>query len=480
MALTFGTLLYFQILYLEKMVKMRHEQFTETVMKSMYGVASYLERQETLFYLEQDAQGMDAAYFDNYNQEEAEPSFDEGPISHDDFSSSQKLAARYKKLQDALRTKYRYQQGLLNEVILSIMQESGSRNVMQRADSTVVRKCLKHELSNFGLNIPFAFGVASEQGRLLYSSSDFKNDNKDEVYTILLFPNSETRYKLLVSFPTQDSYIFSSVRFIIPTLAFTVILLVVFLFTIILAFRQKKLTEMKNDFINNMTHEIKTPITSISLAAQMLGDPSLSKSQSMLTHLSKVITTESKRLRMLAERVLLLSMFDKSQLSVNLKDVDANEMIDGISQNFKIRAEKSGGSIECDLKADKSHIVVDSMHFTNVIYNLLDNALKYQKEDTPVSIKITTENTDDDQLSISIKDNGIGIKKDDLKRIFERFYRVSTGNRHDVKGFGIGLAYVKQVITQVGGNIKVESDYGKGTTFIIKLPVIPSSEAEKQ
>jgi signal transduction histidine kinase len=237
---------------------------------------------------------------------------------------------------------------------------------------------------------------------------------------------------------------------------------------------------MKNDFINNMTHEIKTPITSISLAAQMLGDPSLSKSQSMLTHLSKVITTESKRLRMLAERVLLLSMFDKSQLSVNLKDVDANELIDGISQNFKIRAEKSGGSIECDLKADKSHIVVDSMHFTNVIYNLLDNALKYQKEDTPVSIKITTENTDDDQLSISIKDNGIGIKKDDLKRIFERFYRVSTGNRHDVKGFGIGLAYVKQVITQVGGNIKVESDYGKGTTFIIKLPVIPSSEAEKQ
>jgi signal transduction histidine kinase len=233
---------------------------------------------------------------------------------------------------------------------------------------------------------------------------------------------------------------------------------------------------MKNDFINNMTHEIKTPITSISLAAQMLGDPSMSKSQSMLTHLSKVITTESKRLRMLAERVLLLSMFDNSQLSVNLKDVEANELIEGISQNFKIRAEKSGGSIECALNAENAHIVVDTMHFTNVIYNLLDNALKYQREETPVCINITTQNTDNDQLVISIKDNGIGIKKEDLKRIFDRFYRVSTGNRHDVKGFGIGLAYVKQVITQVGGTIKVESDYGKGTTFIIKLPVIPSSE----
>jgi signal transduction histidine kinase len=268
------------------------------------------------------------------------------------------------------------------------------------------------------------------------------------------------------------------VRFIIPTLAFTIVLLVVFLFTIILAFRQKKLTEMKNDFINNMTHEIKTPITSISLAAQMLGDPSLPKSQTMLSHLSQVITTESKRLRLLAERVLLLSMFDNSQININLKDVDANEVIDGIAQNFKIRAEKSGGSITCELNAENANVVVDTMHFTNVIYNLLDNALKYQREEEPIHINITTENTGENMLTIKVADNGVGIKRDDLKRIFDRFYRVSTGNRHDVKGFGIGLAYVRQVVNQIGGTIKVDSEYGKGTTFSITLPIISDHKSD--
>ena len=154
-----------------------------------------------------------------------------------------------------------------------------------------------------------------------YSSQDFSNNNQDKVYSIVLFPNSDVSYNLLVTFPTENSYIFSSVRFIIPTLAFTVVLLVVFLLTILLAFRQKKLSEMKNDFINNMTHEIKTPITAISLAAQMLNDSSINKTPNMLSHLSRVITTESNRLRMLVERVLLLSMFDNSQLNVNLKEV---------------------------------------------------------------------------------------------------------------------------------------------------------------
>jgi signal transduction histidine kinase len=461
------------------MVNMRHEQFSENVMKAMFGVGNYLERQETMYYLEQDAQAMDATFYENYSSDDTELGGKDGFMSQDnDFMSSQKLSARYKKLQDALITKYRYQRGLLNEVILCIMQESDLRPISQRADSTVVRKCLTRELANFGLKIPFAFAVSTEQGHLVYSTKDFTNKKSDEVYSIVIFPNSESRYKLLVSFPTQDSYIFSSVRFIIPTLAFTIVLLVVFLFTIILAFRQKKLTEMKNDFINNMTHEIKTPITSISLAAQMLGDPSLPKSQTMLSHLSQVITTESKRLRLLAERVLLLSMFDNSQININLKDVDANEVIDGIAQNFKIRAEKSGGSITCELNAENANVVVDTMHFTNVIYNLLDNALKYQREEEPIHINITTENTGENMLTIKVADNGVGIKRDDLKRIFDRFYRVSTGNRHDVKGFGIGLAYVRQVVNQIGGTIKVDSEYGKGTTFSITLPIISDHKSD--
>lgn len=478
MSLTFGILLYFQILYLEKMVKMRREQFSENVMRAMYGTSAYLEREETLFYLEQEAAGTE--FINPYNQtvpintsdkNENGDDFNEGSMQ---FSINQKISERYKMLQDALLTRYRYQQGLLNEIILIIMQESGQRPVMERADSTVVRKALTAELGKAGLKVPFAFGVSSMDGKLLYSSQDFSNNNQDKVYSIVLFPNSDVSYNLLVTFPTENSYIFSSVRFIIPTLAFTVVLLVVFLLTILLAFRQKKLSEMKNNFINNMTHEIKTPITAISLAAQMLNDSSINKTPNMLSHLSRVITTESKRLRMLVERVLLLSMFDNSQLNVNLKEVKVNEVIENTASNFKIRSEKEGGTIECALNASNDIIIADPMHFTNVVYNLLDNALKYRKPDVPSQIFIETKNISEKNLiEIKVSDNGQGIKKEDQKRVFDRFYRVPTGNRHDEKGFGIGLAYVRQIITQMGGNIRIESEFGKGTTFVITIPVVP-------
>jgi len=257
----------------------------------------------------------------------------------------------------------------------------------------------------------------------------------------------------------------------IPAFAFTLILLIIFLWTIILAFRQKKLSEMKNDFINNMTHEFKTPISTISLAAQMLNDDSVRKSPTMMQHISTVINDETKRLRFQVEKVLQMSMFDRQKATLKLQEVDANNVIANIVNTFKLKVEKYGGRINATLDAEDPIVNVDEMHFTNVIFNLLDNAVKYRRDDCPLELNVATRNLPNNRIEITIQDNGIGMKKDDLKKIFEKFYRVSTGNRHDVKGFGLGLAYVHKMITELKGDIRAESEINKGSKFIITLPI---------
>ena len=228
---------------------------------------------------------------------------------------------------------------------------------------------------------------------------------------------------------------------------------------------------MKNDFVNNMTHELKTPIASISLAAQMMNDPSVTKSPKMMQHLSGIIQDESKRLRFLVEKVLQMSMFDRKKAVFKKKRLDLNEMVENISKSFTLRVEHTGGKIYTDIEAIDSTIYVDEVHFQNVIFNLLDNAVKYGKPGEKLDVYLKTWN-DDNWLYLSVRDTGVGIKKEDLKKVFEKFYRVHTGNVHDVKGFGLGLAYVKKMVELHQGEIRVDSEYGKGTTFTIKLPVI--------
>ena len=228
---------------------------------------------------------------------------------------------------------------------------------------------------------------------------------------------------------------------------------------------------MKNDFINNMTHEFKTPISTISLAAQMLQDSSIAKSPEMFSKLSGAIASETKRLRFQVDKVLQMSMFDnKNNASLKMKELDANELISGIVNTFTVKVEQNGGKLTWQLDADDPFIYVDEMHFTNVVFNLMDNAVKYRKQDVPLELEVCTWNSNDNFM-LSVKDNGIGIRKEDLKKIFDKFYRVHTGNLHDVKGFGLGLAYVKQIVQAHKGTIRAESEIGIGTTFVIVLPL---------
>lgn len=491
MSITFGALLYFQIMYLENMVKMREEQFTEGVMRSLNTTSEFLERQETLHFLEQDVNIIESSLYDNYGEStdtnlKYSVENPDGTVTNYTLSSqvdqnknsqainfpsaTQNIGARYGSMQEVIRSQYLYQKGLLNEVILSILRDSSTRPIMERADSTMIRNCLTAELANNGVSVPFAFAVVNPHNDMVYATEGYKTDMKD-IYSIPLYNNTDVSYTLCVEFPTKNTYIFKSVRFIIPTLAFTVILLVIFVYTLILAFRQKNLAEMKADFVNNMTHELKTPISTISLAGQMLSEPSIRKSESSLTHLSEVIVEESKRLRFQVEKVLQLSVLDKTGSTLKFSVVNANSIINNVVNTFKLKVEKQGGTINANLDAIDADIKVDEMQFTNVIFNLLDNALKYMKEDEEPNLEIYTADISDKRLEIRISDNGIGIKKEDAKHIFEKFYRVSTGNRHDVKGFGLGLAYVQKMITAFGGTITVESEFGIGSTFIITLPI---------
>lgn len=494
MAITFGALLYFQIMYLENMVKMRDAQFSEIVLKCLSTTGSYLEKRETLHFLEEDIAVLESSIFemesvenepfglsievmDSINGLINQQTQDLGLKKNNELQITGRrqfdnVQNRYKNMQKTLRGQYLYQKGLLNEVILSILRDAGNRPPKERADSTIIRDYLRNELQASGLNMPFNFSVTNQRGQIIYYTKDFQQNSKTNLYSQTLFPNTGSPLRLNVEFPQKNKFIFSSVRFVIPTLISTVILLLIFLYTIIMAFRQKKLSEIKTDFIHNMTHELKTPISTISLASQMLNDPSVRKSESSLNRLAGVISDETKRLQFQVEKVLQMSVFDNSDSSVKLAQTDANAVIQNVIDTFKIKVEKFGGSISSHLNAQDSIVNVDQMHFTNILHNLLDNAVKYKDEDRPPMLNITTSNPNSNYLQIKIKDNGIGIKKDDLKRIFEKFYRVSTGNRHDVKGFGLGLAYVKKMVEIFKGNISVESDFGKGSTFIINLPLV--------
>lgn len=356
-----------------------------------------------------------------------------------------------------------------------MLYTASDKPLEQRINFQNLDRELHTELQNNGIDIPYHFVVSTNDGREVYRCSDYENTGEGHSYSQILFSNDPPNRMgvLKIHFPTMNSYIFSSVRFVIPALFFTIVLCVTFIYTLFIIFRQKKVTELKNDFINNMTHEFKTPISTISLAAQMLTDNSVSKSPQMLQHITGIISDESRRLRFQVEKVLQVSLFDEQKASLKTRELDVNELVTGVVNTFALKVEKNAGTIVTQLEATDPVILADEMHITNVVFNLMDNAVKYKRDDESLRLTIKTWN-EQDKFCLSIQDNGLGIKKENLKRVFERFYRVHTGNVHDVKGFGLGLAYVKKVIQDHRGTISVESELGVGTKFIIVLPLLNS------
>lgn len=505
MGLSFLALLFLQLQYIRAMVEMKKEQFDESVNRSLYQASRNLELNETLRYLEKNvneterranrkdslgarsdnpdgtsqqshqysAPGKDGTNYSTFELKTIEMKPSQVPKAMILRTDKNVISEANKSLQEIVKNRYVYQKALLNEVVYSILYSASEKPLRERINFKLLDKDLNAELMNNGINIPYHFTVSTQDGREVYRCPDYTDDGEEYTYSQVLFRNDPQSKMGVVKihFPDMNSYIFSSVRFMVPSIIFTFVLIVTFIFTIVVIFRQKRYSEIKNDFINNMTHELKTPIASISLASQMLNDESVPKNEMMMKHLGTVINDETKRLRFLVEKVLQMSMFDRKKAVFKKKELDLNEMVETVANSFTLRVEHTGGKIYTDIGAVDSAIYVDEMHFQNVINNLLDNAVKYRRPDQPIDIYMKTWN-DKEHVCLSIKDTGMGIKKENLKKVFDKFYRVHTGNVHDVKGFGLGLAYVKNIVDLHNGEIKVDSEYGKGTKFTIKLPII--------
>ncbi len=351
---------------------------------------------------------------------------------------------------------------------------AGMFNVQADIEKRITAKDLVNLIndvfSESGIDLPYEYAVVRWNGDIAYSSEKFDAIGK-EIYQVQLFPNDlyPNSNNLVIYFPDKKSFLFKSLSyFTLSSLILTLVIMASFGLTVFIMFRQKRLSDIRNDFVSNMTHELKTPISTISLASQMLGDKTIPQEIKNAEHISKIISEECKRLGSQVEKVLQTAVFDKGRLKLRLGEVNMHEMISGVVENFSIQVRSRTGKITSSLKARDFIIQADQVHITNLLSNLLDNAIKYCNRNPEIHVETSNKN---DYLVISVKDNGIGINRNDQKRIFEKFYRVPTGNIHSVKGFGLGLSYVKMIAEEHHGYVDVESELYEGSTFRVYLPM---------
>ena len=355
--------------------------------------------------------------------------------------------------------------------ILKRLTEPG-RKIQDRISNNALAYMIKEELNKNGILLNFEYAVLDSKRHIVMQSKNFNKESGCRLMGGLLQSNDYVSDPnlLVLYFPTERNYLVKSLGFMGTSSALlTLVILLTFSYTLIFVFRQKKVTEIRNDFVNNMTHELKTPISTISLASQMLSDTSIPTSMKNIEHLSKVIHEESKRLGYQVEKVLQTAIFDKGTLNLKIRQTDIHELINNVVRNFIIQVKNRNGQIIKNLDAEQSLVNVDEVHFANVLLNLLDNAIKYCKGEPFISVSTMNKKG---RIAIIIEDNGIGISKENQKKIFEKFYRVPTGNVHNVKGFGLGLSYVKKVVEEHNGKITLESEPGQGSKFEILLPFV--------
>ncbi len=356
-----------------------------------------------------------------------------------------------------------------NVVVKKLLDfESGFEH---RIHPKILDSLLNAEFSDKGIHIKFEYGVF-DASKNKFVISKFKNEDaiKNSELKANLFPNDilgNVNY-LLVNFPHQGQFLFRKVWATLASSLFFIGLIVfAFVYAIRIILRQKKLSEIKNDFINNMTHEFKTPIATVALASEALLEDEIAGNKQTYNRYLKVIRKETKRLEQQVEKVLSAAVLDKNDFKLNIKQIDPSHLITEVIGAFEFRIKELNGSITTTFESNEESIMGDEPHLKNVIQNLVDNAIKYTSGSPYITIR--TYNIDS-FLNIEVSDNGIGIAKEDQRRVFDKFYRVSTGDIHDVKGFGLGLSYVKSIIVSHGGSVGLQSESGKGSTFVLSIP----------
>jgi two-component system phosphate regulon sensor histidine kinase PhoR len=363
---------------------------------------------------------------------------------------------------------------IIDNILNEMMQMHSHKPIEQRISPKQLDSILKEQLHMYGITAQYEFVIFDGyQNPLLYKGKSSKAYTKEFIrngYTVRLFPGDYFHTPLLLSlyYPHQKRFLIGSMWLMLTFSGlFMLTIIGAFYYTIATIVRQKQLSEIKNDFINNMTHELKTPISTISLACEMLSDKDVSSTEAQRTNYISMIHDENKRLGTLVENVLTNAVIERGELKLKQQPLYLNALIKDLIQSFELQVTRRGGEITFESNAVNDVFDGDKVHITNVIINLLDNANKYTAE-TP-HLKITTYNKNN-SICIAVSDNGIGISRENLKKIFDKLYRIPSGNVHDVKGFGLGLSYVKAIMEKHNGQISVESQPGKGSTFTLILP----------
>lgn len=453
-----------QMYWIRLSIQEKQEKFDFNVAEALNRVSRKLEGVEDKknkdFDLEFKASG-----FDEYHQPvDGDPKINEGVISEEDRTR------RYKALEkQRQRASYR---DLINGTPLGERINLDDLNVF-----------LKNELSNQAINIAYDYGVYDREEKsfviinghyvvqdksplvLLAGNKNIYNSQ----YRVDLFPSElQSPGLVMVHFPTRTSVLWSGVwRYLLLSSIFIGIILFCFTYSVLVIFMQKKLSEMKTDFINNMTHEFKTPIATISLAADSITSPMILNNGDKVKRFADIIKQENKRMNSQVERVLQMAVIDKRDFQLKITTIDLHEVIKSAVENASLQAAKKEGTVDVELKAGNPIVQGDMTHISNMINNLLENANKYSPEKP--KIKVYTRNVPSG-VEVIVEDHGIGMNKEALKHIFDKFYRVHTGDIHNVKGFGLGLSYVKAMMTAHNGQIDVKSHLGKGSKFYLIFP----------
>jgi two-component system, OmpR family, phosphate regulon sensor histidine kinase PhoR len=390
-----------------------------------------------------------------------------GHIAHKD-SSAIAIQLNQKVLQHIFK-----KAKFVNEMMIQAFRDNMYETPQRRIDAVFLDSIIRMELKKEDLPQKYSFMITNEYGRIINFdvSPDTQQNKLDSTKCgkINLFPSNvldEDLY-LHLYFPNRNAFIFREMKasfFVTILLVVIIIIALVFMFRTIL--EQRKLSELKSDFISNMTHEFKTPISTISLACEALGDSDMvdENSKQSISPFVKMIHQENKRLELLVESILHSAVIDKGEIQHNSSDIDVKELMNSLVENAKFRLQGTNGTITTEFSGTDFMMVADKMHLTNLVANLIENAIKYSKE-TP-EIKLFLERNTKG-LQLSVIDKGIGIKKEHLPKIFDKLYRVPTGNVHNVKGFGLGLSYVKSICEEYGWDINVKSQFGEGTTFTV-------------
>ncbi len=345
------------------------------------------------------------------------------------------------------------------------------RPIYDRVSYDEIKMNLYDELRVRGVDADFEFGVYNEGLATKLKSEKFRKE-RSKSYEVPLFVDNEgaSDYQLFVSFPRKEKYILATIsNILIFAAVFILIIILAFASALYQLLRQKQISEIKTDFINNMTHEFKTPIATINLALDAIKNPKIINDQEKVLRYTDMIRQENKRMHGQVENVLRISKLEKNQLDLTSKVIDIHEVIEEAVTHVDLIVKDKGGFINVNLNAKQLEVMASKFHLTNVVVNMLDNAIKYTNESPKIDI---STNNAGRNIIIKVKDQGIGMSKSVQKNVFDKFYREQKGNIHDVKGHGLGLSYVKKIVEHHHGSVYVESEKGKGSTFTVKLPLI--------